>query len=118
MKRITTYLGFIVLYVLVGCQTTADHSEWGMKTTDPYAEASWIRQGEPIMYNNEAWYPADDVETLLDSEVIYIGAYRNVRFYIAKVDVYPYNRLYTVFGKNQYRYFEPKVKDDTDHSPY
>ena len=74
-------------------------------------EASWIRNGEPIEYDNKQWHPLDDVEALQDFEVLWVGRYQNVDFYVAKLDVKPYNRLYTKFGANQYRPFEVNKND-------
>ena len=76
------------------------------------SEAFWIRDGEPIMFEEESWVPQDDVENLFDSEVYYLGSYRDVNFYAEKTDVRPYNRLYTKFGKNKYRLFEKKTAND------
>ena len=72
----------------------------------PSMEAEWIRNGEPIEFEKQLWYPVDDVEHLLDSEVILMGEYRTVQIFVEKVDVRPYERLYTKFGSNQFRYFE------------
>jgi len=69
-------------------------------------EAAWIRNGEPIEYEGESWYPADDTETLMDSEVYIIGEYRGVQYFVDRVDVRPYDRLYTKFGHYKFRYFE------------
>lgn len=75
-------------------------------------EAQWIRDGEPIEFEGQMWYPADGVESLLDSEVYLLGEQRGAQFFADKTDVRPYNRLYTKFGKNQFRYFEKKDADD------
>ena len=76
------------------------------------SEASWIRDGEPIVFEGESWVPQDDVENLFDSEVYYLGSYRDVNLYAEKTDVRPYNNLYTKFGKNRYRLFEKKTVND------
>lgn len=72
----------------------------------PPAEAQWIRDGEPLEFEGERWYPEDGTENFLDSEVYVLGEYRGVEFFADKVDVRPYDRLYTKFGKNRFRYFE------------
>ena len=74
-------------------------------------EPVWIRNGEPIEFEGELWYPMDGVETLLDAEVYILGEYRGVQFFVDKVDVRPYDRLYTKFGKNAFRYFEKREHD-------
>ena len=71
----------------------------------PDVEAQWIRGGEPLMYKDQEWIPADDTENLTDTEVYKLGEYRDVLFFAAKQDVEPYQRLYTKFGRNRYRYF-------------
>jgi len=73
-------------------------------------EETWIRNGEPVEFENDLWQPADSVESLMDSEVYIVGEYRGVQIFVAKVDVRPYDRLYTKFGKNKFRYFKKKVK--------
>ena len=69
-------------------------------------EAQWIRNGEPIEFANELWYPQDGVETLLDSEVYLLGEYKGVQFFAEKIDVFPLERIYTKFGRNKFRYYE------------
>lgn len=76
----------------------------------PHIEADWIRQGEPIEYAGELWYPVDVLENLLDSEMYLLGEYRNVQFFISKEDIRPYDRLYTKFGLHKYRVFEKSNK--------
>ncbi|MBP9854426.1 MAG: hypothetical protein KBD53_06135 [Candidatus Omnitrophica bacterium] len=71
-------------------------------------EAEWIRNGEPIVFENESWYPVDGIESLIDTEVMPVVEYKGVTVFIDKVDVRPYNRLYTKFGINKYRYFKTK----------
>ncbi len=99
---------FILTIFLSGCQTTAGNV--GMLTSYPFneVEPQWIRNGEPIKYNGELWYPVDGIECLQDSEVLPIGVYRGVQFFIDKIDVKPYNRLYTKFGRNKFRIFEKR----------
>ncbi len=44
----------------------------------------------------------------MDSEVLLLGEYRNVQFFIDKIDVRPYARLYTKFANNQFRFFKKR----------
>lgn len=76
----------------------------------PELEAQWIRDGEPIEFEGALWYPMDMTETLLDDEVFYMGEYRGVEFFIEKIDVRPYERLYTKFGRNKFRTYEHKTR--------
>ena len=78
----------------------------------PVVEAEWIRNGEPIQFDGETWYPIDGVENFLDSEVYLVGEYEKVQFFVDREDVKPYNRLYTKFGKNKFRAFEPREEHD------
>ena len=115
-KRLTndsnTFVAALVTSMLLltmlfsGCQTTKSGKSGKLKTyAVSNAEAVWITNGEPIEFEGENWYPQDGIETLLDSEVRLIGEYRDVQFFVDQVDVRPYNRLYTKFGKNRFRYF-------------
>ena len=74
----------------------------------PVVEAQWIRDGKPLEFENELWYPQDGIEVLVDNEVERLGLYQEVEFFIDKTDVRPYDRLYTKFGRNKFRYFERK----------
>ena len=78
----------------------------------PAQEAEWIINGDPIEYDGKLWYPQDGTANLYDAEVYLIGEYRGVQFFVEKIDVKPYNRLYTKFGRNQYRYFELKKENE------
>ena len=97
---------------LAGCAAQrTNNGELGLYRT-PSLEAEWIRNGEPIEYLGQLWFPMDEVENLLDSEVYLLGEYRGVQFFAEKKDVKPYDRLYTKFGHDRYRAFEPKDKKD------
>ncbi len=78
----------------------------------PTQEADWIRNGEPIQFDGKLWYPQDGVENLLDSEVFLLGEYRGVQFFVEKIDVKPYDRLYTKFSLNRFRYFQVNPSDE------
>ena len=101
----------ISLLFLIGCQTTGGNVGHMQSYPIAIVEAQWIRNGEPIEFEEEQWYPADSVEGFLDSEMTLIGTFRDVQFFIDKVDVRPYARLYTKFGRNQFRFFEKKKND-------
>jgi hypothetical protein len=71
----------------------------------PKEEAEWIVKGWPIDFEGQLWYPRDFVDLLLDSEVTPAGEYKDVQFFVEKIDVRPYDRLYTKFGFNKFRVF-------------
>lgn len=73
---------------------------------DAVIESQWIRNGEPIIFEEEVWYPKDVIENLRDEEMLLIFIYNGENVYIEKKEARPYNRLYTKFGKYQYRLFE------------
>jgi len=77
----------------------------------PAIEAEWIRNGEPIIYDGAKWYPVNDFEVLSDSEVYQITEYKDVQVFVAKIDTKPYQRIYTKFDKNKFRYYERKDND-------
>ena len=87
-----------------GCNTIQTKAEAAAPALN--LEALWIRNGEPIVFEKESWYPQDDIESYFDNELYILGKYQGVEFYVEKMDVRPYNRLYTKFGKNKYRLFE------------
>lgn len=99
---------FILILPLAGCQSTTGNV--GNVQSFPVlpVEPDWIRNGEPVLYEAESWFPADDVESLLDSEVLLLGDYRGTQIFADKVDVRPYERIYTKFGRNKFRYFTKK----------
>lgn len=106
------------LFFLISCLTLfygCVSSNYGQGNTGkmptyviPSKEASWIRNGEPIEFEGELWYPYDGTEVLQDTEVILAGEYRGVQFFVDRIDVRPYNRLYTKFDRNVFRFFEKK----------
>ncbi|MDO8675735.1 MAG: hypothetical protein Q7K71_06455 [Candidatus Omnitrophota bacterium] len=77
----------------------------------PVVEAGWIRNGEPIEYGEERWFSVNDVEILMDSEVAVIGEYKGTQIFVDKIDTKPYDRLYTKFAKNKFRYYERSPND-------
>jgi len=101
-----------VIFTTVGCQNTSGGNAGRIKH---YAlssiEAEWIRNGGPIEFEDELWYPADGVEGFLDSEMRLMGKYQGVEFFIDKVDVRPFGRMYTKFGKNKFRFYEKRISE-------
>ncbi|MFT5387351.1 MAG: hypothetical protein ACI9F2_000876 [Lysobacterales bacterium] len=91
--------------MLFGCQTTkAQDTQRNFIVKD--LEPEWIRNGEAIEFEGEMWHPQDGIEGFKDSEMYYLGEYRNTQIFIDKVDVRPYNRIYTKFSTNKFRYFK------------
>ncbi len=101
----------LCLCFLPACQTTKGNAGRIQNYPLLSTEAEWIRHGEPIEFEGNLWYPADGVESLTDSEVYILGEYRGVQYFADKVDVRPYERLYTKFDKNKFRYFKKKDHD-------
>lgn len=102
--------GLFVLSILTaGCQTTGSSIKQVQFHASDSFEAEWIRDGQPLEFENSLWYPVDDVESFLDSEMRLMGEHRGVQYFVDKVDVRPYNRLYTKFDNNKFRYFEKKI---------
>lgn len=106
MRKNSIFLMLIVVFFIVGCQTTGGNSGQLQTFLFNVSEAEWIRNGEPVDFEGFLWYPADSTEWLMDNEVFLVGEYRGVQFFVEKIDVRPYNRLYTKFGVNKFRYFE------------
>jgi hypothetical protein len=97
--------GFLIMcFILIGCVSS------GVRVSEiypaPNLEPEWIRNAEPVEFENELWHPVDDLENLLDEEMLPIGVFRSVQFFVEKKDIKPYERLYTKFGKHKYRVFE------------
>lgn len=99
--------------VMMGCSMNGASNGGQMALyAIPSQEAEWIRNGEPIEFGGKRWYPQDGIENLLDAEMYLMGEYRGGEFFIEKTDVKPYDRLYTKFGQNRFRYFEAKEDDE------
>ena len=99
--------GFVII-LIAGCKGGKGNIGRLIAYHIPSQEAQWIRNGDPIEFEGELWYPADGIETLLDSEVYLMGEYKSVQFFTDKLDIRPYDRLYTKFDKNKFRYFLKK----------
>ena len=94
---------------LTGCQAGAAGNKGKMQTYPVgEREAEWIREGQPIPFENESWYPTDNIEVFTDREMILMGEHKNVQFFTDKTDVRPFDRLYTKFSRNQFRIFEKR----------
>ena len=76
------------LFVLAGCQSTTPGNVGRLHSYPfPLVEAEWIHNGEPIEFEEALWFPADDVEVFLDSEMTQVGEYNGVAFFIDKFDM-------------------------------
>ena len=113
MKRvIVKLLGFgFVFMLLSGCSANG-HNNLLSEYHTPQEEADWIIEGRPIEFEGELWFPQDNVDILLDSEVSLVGEYKGVQFFVEKIDVRPYDRLYTKFGRNKFRAFTKRSLND------
>ncbi len=102
---------FIVMINLVGCSASTYKRRKPRSYMIPEVESEWILIGSPISFEEELWYPEDDIDILSDDEVYLLGEYNDTEFFVAKIDVRPYNRIYTKFEKNKFRVFEKKAND-------
>jgi len=75
----------------------------------PEREAAWIREGQPIEFEGEFWYPQDAIEVLLDQEVYLVGEHKGIQFFVEKADVRPYKALFTKFDRNKFRMYRKKM---------
>ena len=108
MKKISLCLLLVCIVFMVGCASTKRNAGMMAKYRVPESEADWIRDGEPIKFEEMLWYPEDRFDVLLDSEVYYVEDYRGVPFFVQKIDVKPYNYMYTKFGRNKFRVYLKK----------
>ena len=106
MKVLRAIFLIVAALVVSGCVLSQGGANTSLTSSFPLAEPDWIRDGQPIVFEGDTWYPTDNVEWLLDSEVNQMGEYKGVPFYIDKTDVKPFDRLYTRFARNRYRAFE------------
>lgn len=101
-----------IIFMLSACTNRLGNTGQMQIYYIPSPEPEWIREGDPIEFEGELWYPHDGVENLLDAEVYLLGEYQGIQFFVEKIDVRPYNRLYTKFGRNSFRYYERNTIDD------
>ena len=102
---------FGLSFLLAGCQTTGKTANGISFQVSDSSEAQWIRNGEPIEYEGKHWYPVDGIESFLDSEMLLVGEHLGVQYFVDKVDVRPFGRLYTKFDKNKFRFFELRMSE-------
>jgi hypothetical protein len=113
-----TFFVMALLLLLTGCNSSAGNIGLLQSYPIPSIEAEWIRQGEPIEFEGDQWYPQDGTESLIDSEVTLMGEIRGVQFFTDKEGIRPFDRLYTKFGRNKYRYFKkPEPKSEAKQEP-
>lgn len=105
MKKIVM---MAILLGLAGCSHLEQNAGQMAMFQIPEQEAQWIQDGEPIVYEGQQWYPEDRFDVLLDSEVYFKGTYRDVPFFVQKIDVRPYRKIFTKFGRNKFRIFSPR----------
>jgi hypothetical protein len=106
MKVRRLFLMIGAAFLMCGCVLSQGGPDKSLTSSYPLTEPEWIRGGQPIEFEGAAWYPTDNVEGLLDSEVYQAGEYKGTAFFLDKTDVKPFDRLYTRFAKNRYRAFE------------
>lgn len=106
MKKERVLLLLLGFSMFAGCALPQRADLTGVVTADQLTEPLWIRNGEPVIFEGEDWFPTDEVENLLDGEIYQAGTCRDVPFFIDKRDVRPFDRVYTRFDKNRYRAFE------------
>lgn len=115
MKRvvqISLLIGCLIGAVSIfGCSTNRSYAKNDIRYSFPETEPQWIRDGEPIIFENESWYPKDDIDVLLDHEVYLLGEYKGVQFFIDKADIRPFHRLYTKFAENKFRAYKKNRND-------
>jgi len=105
MKRHTWIYMMIMTAALgsmTGCQTASQRGEDALNAA-AYAEPVWIRNAEPVEFEGASWFPTDEVENLLDDEVYQAGVYRDIPFFIDRMDVRPFERIYVRFAYHKYR---------------
>jgi len=97
--------------LISGCQSTSGNAGRLYDHSQTSTEEAWIRDGKPIEFESELWYPADGIESFLDSEMYFVMEYKGIDVLIDKVDVRPYERLYTKFDRNKFRFFEKRISE-------
>ena len=115
MQKMNFFFKLISILILsAGCVATTGN-KGNLSTYEiPALEKGWIRDGEPIEFEGERWYPQDDIEILADSEVLLMGQYQGVTFFVDRADVRPFSRLLTKFSKNKFRVFEKTFSGSHD----
>jgi hypothetical protein len=104
MKLVKFLFAFSILIslgLILGCEVPTAYTRAQFAVNEP----PWIREGQPIIYNNQNWYPSEEVENFTDGEMEYVATYNDAPFYVEKRQVKPFNRIYTKFGYHKYRIF-------------
>lgn len=109
----TRYGILVVALLMAGCAFGGGGSAGRLDNqyVYPEVEPEWIRAGEPLLFEDEKWYPQDQVEVLRDAEVMKIGEYKDVAFFAERMDVRPFSRLYTKFGQHKFRVYRRRVAE-------
>jgi hypothetical protein len=103
------WIGYLIIGIVCsGCAASGSNQGLMAKYAVPESEAEWIRNGEPIEFQGRRWHPQTRYDVLLDSEVLFQGEHRGVAFFTEKIDIRPYGRLLTKFGRNKFRVYEPE----------
>jgi len=107
LRNICIQCGFLVWIgiLFAGCQSVDSVKDLPRSLPVPH-EAEWIRNGEPIEFEGGLWFPNDNIENFLNTEVYQVGEFKELPVYVEAIDVRPFERLYTKFNRNQYRSFE------------
>ena len=100
-------LGFVIGCSSMNSQNDGQVQSYSFAAVEPV----WIRNGEPIEFEGAKWYAVNDYEVMQDSEVYLAGEYKGVQVFVEKIAAKPYERIYTKFDKNKFRYFERKSND-------
>lgn len=104
--RSCSFLGLLAFIALVAGCTASGNKGQVATSVNLLGEPAWIVEGHPVEFEGEQWFPQDGVDTFLDSEIRQVTTHKNIPVYVDKVDIRPYDRLYTKFDKYRYRYFE------------
>ena len=112
MRVFFNYLKILIVFIVaigfIGCDANVIKRKKPKSYSIPEVEAEWVQAGHPIVFEKELWYPQDDIDILSDSEVYLLGEQDGIEFFVGIIDVRPYNRIYTKFGRNKFRIFEKK----------
>lgn len=101
------FLTVMLVIILSACTRLNANNEGLLQSyAAPVVEPAWIRNGDPIVFENHRWYPVDDTETLLDGEVFQVGEFKGTALFVEKIDARPFDRIYTKFAKAKFRYYE------------
>jgi hypothetical protein len=116
MRKKLGALGLGLIFMLTGflggCASVNSGNDGQVQSYPaPAIEAAWIRNGDPIEYDGAKWYPVNDYEVLQDPDVYQITEYKGVQVFVEKIETKPYQRIYTKFDKNKFRYFERREND-------